>query len=141
MTAHTHPDTRLTFGCPACATEVAADQAAAELAAAPTRRCTWHCRYLNVNPDRTTDLATIVFTIAVKVPAGWNGDQVDTQYCAEAGERFALTLPDTLTNEAVSAACETMEVERVVIGDTLPDTLDAPPAVDVPLFDLHAGAA
>lgn len=99
---HTHPETdRLTFGCPACAQAVAADQAAAELAAAPTRRCTWHCRYLTTSDVEDSAIATLTFTIAVKVPAGWNGDQVDHQYCAAAGERFALTLPDTLTAAAV----------------------------------------
>ena len=141
MNHHTHPDTdRLTFGCPACAQVVAADQAAAELDAAPTRRCTWHCRYLATSDVEDSAIATLTFTIAVKVPAGWNGDQVDHQYCAAAGERFILTLPDTLTAAAIDAAIETMEVTRVAIGETLPETLDKRPTADVPLFELGGAA-
>jgi hypothetical protein len=138
---HTHDDARLTFGCPACAAAVIDDQAAAELAAAPTRRCTWHCRYLATTTGDDNAIATLTFTLDVKVPPGRTGSQVDDQYCGLAGERFMLTLPDTLTDEAVHAAIETMEVVRVSIGATLPDTIDGPvePA-SVPLFDLDGAA-
>ena len=137
---HNHHDTaRLTAGCPACTAIVRADQAAAELAAAPMRRCQWVCRFLNTNPTDGALIDELSFTLVVRVPAGWPSSRLADQYAGLTAIAFAEHLPATFPASAIDAAQETMEVLEIVIGQTVPDVF-APAALDVPLFELDVAS-
>lgn len=126
---HDNPDD-LVIGCSACIVRVQADQEDAELAAAPVRRCTWHCRYM-----ASGRLQNLTFALDVPVPAGWSGDQVDEWYAELSGDAFLMALPSSVPIAETDNACWTMGVERVAIG-AIVSAADPTPGVDMPsLFD------
>jgi acetylornithine deacetylase/succinyl-diaminopimelate desuccinylase-like protein len=139
---HTHTDDRLTVGCPACADHVKADQARADLDEAPRRRLTFTVTYRTLNPKNRAVLeATATFKLVRAVPAGWTPDDVLTEYHDAAFETFSMGLPDSWTYEQYDMAHESA-VFAVKIGDAVvPDVAaPAPPALDVPLFDMGAAS-
>ena len=139
---HNHTDTaRLTAGCPACTAIVRADQAAAELATAPMRRCQWLCRFLNTNPADGALIDEVSFTLVVRVPEGWTSSRLADQYAGLTSIAFAQHLPATFPASAIEAAMETMEVLEIVIGQTVPEpALAAPAALDMALFELDVAS-
>lgn len=110
---HTHDDhAQLTFGCSACVAR--AEQA--RLDNAPVRAVTWHCEY-----EANGELDELEFTLNVKVPDGWDGQQVDEAYIDLTGEAFVMALPDCVDMDDTSEALETMYVRKVVIGAVIAD--------------------
>ena len=137
--SHTHDDDRLTIGCPTCATNVAADQRAALLAASPLRNVTWHCTYDTPYGDGGDDDTHILsFTRQVRVPHGWHEWQVDDEYTTLTGAAFIDALPDSVPPELTEYACTTMNVERVAIGSVVPEPDRPLDAVTSSLFDVTA---
>lgn len=117
MTGHSHVDVdRLTFGCPGCVER--AEQA--RIDNAPLRRVTWRCTYL----DPAGGVRDVSFTREVKVPDGWTPAQVDELHAGLTGEAFVMALPDDIPMEDTVRALESMEVERVSIGDLVPQERD-----------------
>jgi len=138
--SHTHDDDRLTIGCPACATNVAADQRAALLAASPLRNVTWYCDYNLPSDDGWDDDDTHIlsFTRQVRVPHGWHEWQVDDEYMDRTGAAFVDALPDSVPIKLTEYACTTMNVERVAIGSVIPEPDRPLDAVASSLFDVTA---
>ena len=138
--SHTHDDDRLTIGCPTCATNVAADQYAALLAASPLRNVTWYCTYNTPSDDGWDDDDTHIlsFTRQVRVPHGWHEWQVDDEYMDRTGAAFVDALPDSVPPNMTEYACTTMNVERVAIGSVIPEPDRPLDAVDPSLFDVTA---
>ena len=113
---HTHDDDRLTFGCPACIFAVERDR----IDNAPLRHTKWLCSYRYVPEGEPASIgASVTVDMVCRVPAGWDSDQIVTEYDCDLGELFVMALPDNVPHFETEYACSTMNVERVTIGDTI----------------------
>lgn len=134
---HTHVDPDVLHqGCDACINRVRADQRAALIEAAPRRRVTWHATYqLEVEGDHLE----IAFSLDVKVPAGWTGEQVDDEYASLTGEAFTMALPDSYTYADIEWAIVTFRLlPNIEIGPIVPDGPVGPTPVLPSLFESTA---
>jgi hypothetical protein len=126
---HSHDDDRLTVGCPECIRATRAAEEVARWEQAPLRTVTWQCTYDGGTPTVIGETSILSFSLTVRVPDDATPDEVDEHYAGQAGEAFALALPDSVPMDATTWACETMEVESVKIG---PPIVAEVPAVSEP---------
>lgn len=133
---HTHPDDRLTFGCPACTEYVRADQLLAEIESAPLRRCHWTAAYGCLQVPHVVQ-QSLTFTTVSRVVPGWTADEVVERHYGDAFEQFAMSLPDDWTWDEYDLAFRTATLTVKIGGAVVPDlTVTPAPALDVPLFDI-----
>lgn len=121
---HTHDDSALTFGCPACVQRVKDDQERTRWAEAPIRRCVW---------TFWADGEWYRFTADQRVPAGADADDVTEWYNWFGGVEplealraagVSLVDPETAGLIGQTLGCE-------LIGQIVPD-IQAPVADDTP---------
>lgn len=125
---HVHEDPAvLTVGCSACVARVSFDQERADVAAAPTRRCTWKATYWTIK------LRHVTFSLDLKVPSGWTDERVDEFYIDCTSEAFTNALPAKCSPNYIQNAIETFRLVSVTIGAIVPE----PDAVNHPsLFEV-----
>lgn len=134
--SHSHPDDRLTVGCPTCIRVTREAEEVARWEQAPLRKVTWTCSYDGqpfVGPP-----SSLSFELTVRVPDDATPDEVDEHYAGNTGEAFALALPESVPMALTDHACLTMEVESVKIG---PPIIDPVQPVSVPSLFGPWGAA
>lgn len=99
VTVHTHTDSQLTVGCPACIERRHQDQKIARWADAPLRRCTWK---FTAGGDHYT------FDLVVRVPAGATPWEVDEEWAEETGPEISNAIGAQETGDLFFSACRTI---------------------------------
>lgn len=115
MTVHTHTDSQLTVGCPACIDRRRNDQKIARWKDAPLRRCTWK---FTAGGDHYT------FDLVVRVPAGADPWEVDEEWAEETGAAISEALGQREDPELFFLAYRTIRctnIGPIVTPATVPD--------------------
>jgi hypothetical protein len=115
---HTHEDDRLTVGCPECIRTTRAAEKVARWEQAPLRHVTWTCSYYGSRELAREGMSSeLSFTLQVNVPVDADVWELDEHYAEWTGEAFVMSLPDSVSMDDTSYACETFDVSKVDVGE------------------------